>query len=304
MLFIPSSRKSTDSTKVLRYDESPPDVEISRQVPSQVPTLQQILDRKSLPPVCLYNLYIVMRDRLGNEEVLDFYLDLRHHEVLWRKYIRSLFRANLIDESDLSDGVNTLPLAIKVQAIQNDMVDHIGQTNVSRTKHFIPSSAPNDFAVQYKDQLQNAHYIQESAESILHRYVVQSAHKEINLPSTIRDDITMCIQEKLRYDPLVFELAKLWAMNIIQHFSYPEFIDIKSNGNITQGQQILRICIGLAALFLGFTVELTMLFLGWQMWGARAWVRSPNYIQKDKNDPVNIKPFDRGSFHFGLHAGV
>ncbi|KAG2182072.1 hypothetical protein INT43_006999 [Umbelopsis isabellina] len=286
MLFIPSSRKSTDSTKVLRYDESPPDVEISRQVPSQVPTLQQILDRKSLPPVCLYNLYIVMRDRLGNEEVLDFYLDLRHHEVLWRKYIRSLFRANLIDDNDLAEGVNSLPLAIKVQGIQNNMAEQIRQTNVSNTKHFLPpsapASAPNDFAVQYKDQLQNAHYIQESAESILHRYVVQSAHKEISLPSTIRDDITICIQENLRYDPRVFELAKLWAMNIIQHFSYPEFIHIKSNGNITQGQQLLRICIGLASLFLGFTVELTMLFLGWQMWGARAWVCNPYSIHKDR----------------------
>jgi hypothetical protein len=273
MLFIPSSRKSTDSTKVLRYDESPPDVEISRQVPTQVPTLQQILDRKSLPPVCLYNLYIVMRDSLGNEEVLDFYLDLRHHEVLWRKYIRSLFRANLIADNDLTEGVNSLPLAIKVQAIQDDMEDRIRQTiGGNSNKHLKPT--PDDFSTQYKDQLQNAHYIQESAESILHRYVVQSAHKEINLPPSIRSDITNCIEEKKRYDPLIFELAKVWAMHIIQHFSYPEFIHIKSNGNITQGQQLLRICIGLASLFLAFTVELTMLFLGWQVWGLRAWVCS------------------------------
>ncbi|SAL98488.1 hypothetical protein [Absidia glauca] len=54
-----------------------------------LPTLQQILERKTQPPLCLYNYYVVMRDRLYMEEVLDFYLDVQHHEQLWRRYTRS-----------------------------------------------------------------------------------------------------------------------------------------------------------------------------------------------------------------------
>lgn len=54
-----------------------------------LPTLKQVLERKTQPPLCLYNYYVVMRDRLYMEEVLDFYLDVQHHEQLWRRYTRS-----------------------------------------------------------------------------------------------------------------------------------------------------------------------------------------------------------------------
>lgn len=71
-----------------------------------LPTLQQVLSRKTLPPVCLYNFYIIMRDRLHSEELLDFYLDVQHHEILWRRYVKTMRRSGQIEEADLSEGLH------------------------------------------------------------------------------------------------------------------------------------------------------------------------------------------------------
>ncbi|KAH8552056.1 hypothetical protein BGW37DRAFT_454976 [Umbelopsis sp. PMI_123] len=244
MKFLPSIRKSTESTENLQSDELTL-ADLEADISSNIPTLQQILDRKSLPPVCLYNLYIVMRDRLRNEEILDFYLDLKHHEVLWRKYIRSLCKAGILDETDVKDGVSSMPLATKVQTFEKTITTHA-------------TSSPES---------------NEAAERITHRYIVQSAHKElVELPMKLRAEIVDDIQEHGRYDPLIFSNAKAWAFNAMQHFSYSKFIDIKSTGNLTQWHQILRLCFGLSVLFVAFAVELTMLFLGWQVWGSRTWV--------------------------------
>lgn len=54
----------------------------------QLPSLDEVLQRKSRPPVCLYNYYIVLRDRLRMEYLLDFWLDVQQAEVLYRRYIK------------------------------------------------------------------------------------------------------------------------------------------------------------------------------------------------------------------------
>ncbi|KAL0094602.1 hypothetical protein J3Q64DRAFT_1715007 [Phycomyces blakesleeanus] len=76
----------------------------TKAIPSDLPTLDDVLNRRTLPPVCLYNFYIVMRDRLHMEEILDFYLDVKHHELLWKRYIKSLQRSGFVTEEDLAEG--------------------------------------------------------------------------------------------------------------------------------------------------------------------------------------------------------
>ncbi|KAI8338666.1 hypothetical protein BC941DRAFT_501794 [Chlamydoabsidia padenii] len=66
---------------------------------TNLPTLQQVLSRKTLPPLCLYNYYVVMRDRLHMEQVLDFYLDVQHHEQLWRQYLRSIQKTSHLNDT-------------------------------------------------------------------------------------------------------------------------------------------------------------------------------------------------------------
>ncbi|ORX49524.1 hypothetical protein DM01DRAFT_1338195 [Hesseltinella vesiculosa] len=75
-------------------DEAPPfhwttpSREFMTHVLEQLPTLDDVLQRQSRPPVCLYNYYIVLRDRLHMETLLDFWLDVQQAEVLHRRYMR------------------------------------------------------------------------------------------------------------------------------------------------------------------------------------------------------------------------
>ncbi|CAO3685304.1 unnamed protein product [Umbelopsis vinacea] len=217
-----------------------------------------------------------MRDRLRNEEILDFYLDLKHHEVLWRKYIRSLIKAGVLNESDLKDGANSISVAVRVQIFDKAVSAQAisPESNLKTTALKTP-----DIVKQHEEQMIHSHQVREAAERIAHRYVVHSAYKEIaELPVAIRNEIIGYMQDQGRYDPLIFVNAQTWTVNAIQHFSYPKFIEIKSTRNITQWQQLLRICFGLSILFIAFTLELTMLFLGWQVWGARVWGLLPFWV--------------------------
>ncbi|KAF9210763.1 Bud site selection protein, Revert to axial protein 1 [Podila verticillata] len=57
-----------------------------------LPNLWQVLNRKTLPPVCLFNFYLYMRDFEKSSEEVDFWLDVTAHEVLWRLYVRATKR--------------------------------------------------------------------------------------------------------------------------------------------------------------------------------------------------------------------
>lgn len=71
-----------------------------------LPTLEDILSRKTLPPVCLYNFYIVLRDKLLMDDLLDFYLDVRHHEILWRRYVKVVLKSS--QQHDLFNSIQKL----------------------------------------------------------------------------------------------------------------------------------------------------------------------------------------------------
>ncbi|GBB85676.1 hypothetical protein RclHR1_12160001 [Rhizophagus clarus] len=61
----------------------------------RLPTLQEVLSRKTAPPVCLFNFYLYMRDRENNSEYLDFYLDVLEHEILCKAYVKDLKKLGL-----------------------------------------------------------------------------------------------------------------------------------------------------------------------------------------------------------------
>src|SRR4051812_411260 len=61
----------------------------------RLPTLQEVLSRKTAPPVCLFNFYLYMRDRENVSEYLDFYLDVLEHEILCKAYVKDLKKLGL-----------------------------------------------------------------------------------------------------------------------------------------------------------------------------------------------------------------
>src|SRR3954470_21454156 len=62
---------------------------------NRLPILEEVLARRTAPPVCLYNFYLFMRDREHAEEYLDFWLDIAEHEILCKRFLRDLKKAGV-----------------------------------------------------------------------------------------------------------------------------------------------------------------------------------------------------------------
>jgi len=73
-------------------------------VESRLPTLSNVLNRRTLPPICLYNFYIYLRDTEHCQFLLDFWLDVVAHENLAKLYCRDVIEQQLHRHSILSSG--------------------------------------------------------------------------------------------------------------------------------------------------------------------------------------------------------
>ncbi|RYO84198.1 hypothetical protein DL764_009364 [Monosporascus ibericus] len=67
----------------------------------RLPTLFEVLSRRTLPPVDLFSFYIYMRDQQRSVDYLDFWLDVAQHMSLCRHYVRELRRSVLIGTPDM-----------------------------------------------------------------------------------------------------------------------------------------------------------------------------------------------------------
>lgn len=67
----------------------------------RLPTLFEVLSRRTLAPVDLFSFYIYMRDQQRSVDYLDFWLDVSQHMSLCRHYVRELRRSVLIATPDL-----------------------------------------------------------------------------------------------------------------------------------------------------------------------------------------------------------
>ncbi|KAI8099786.1 uncharacterized protein BX664DRAFT_322115 [Halteromyces radiatus] len=233
---------------------------------NNLPTLQQVLTRKTLPPICLYNYYIVMRDRLHMEEVLDFYLDVQHHEQLWRRYVRSMHKTGMLSEDDLVEGFHSPRVLSRISHLSNETPKQ-QEENESMRPETIESKLPNRQDVS------------DSAQHILLRYLVPSASKELTqLPLGLKNATRAMLEQEKRDDPAVFAEAKDYLFELMQRQAYPKFLRIKVWGNVTLWQQLGRLILGLVSLLAGFATGFSLIFLGYSPWGVRWWILLPFWI--------------------------
>ncbi|ORX93744.1 regulator of G protein signaling superfamily [Basidiobolus meristosporus CBS 931.73] len=65
----------------------------------KLPAFEQVLTRKTSPPVCLYSYYIYLRDNNRSVENLDFWLDVVAHENLCKIYCKELLSTLSLNSS-------------------------------------------------------------------------------------------------------------------------------------------------------------------------------------------------------------
>ncbi|KAK4987331.1 Bud site selection protein, Revert to axial protein 1 [Elasticomyces elasticus] len=68
---------------------------------NRLPSLFEVLSRRTLAPVDLFSFYIYMRDTQRSVDYLDFWLDVSQHMSLCRHYVRELRRSVLIETPEL-----------------------------------------------------------------------------------------------------------------------------------------------------------------------------------------------------------
>lgn len=103
--------------------------------------------------------------------------------------------------------------------------------------------------------------IRQSAEKILYTFLLPGAEREIILPHSITNDITVSIEELGRDDPEVFDAAKDYVYQAMERDAFPGFLRMKALGNLTPTSSMVRLILGLLAFFGGFWAAFILIFL-------------------------------------------
>ncbi|ORZ03785.1 hypothetical protein BCR43DRAFT_467532, partial [Syncephalastrum racemosum] len=229
-----------------------------------LPTLSQVLRRQTRPPVCLYNYYIVLRDRLELEHLLDFWLDVQQVHVMHRRYVKQQNRQQKKHEHMGSDTTSTPSNASSSFPLTRALINkHQQQHRPSIVSHTTQTTHMT---------VVDSTMLSQSIERIYLRYLVPNAEKElIQVPTPLRDAVTDLIHSKASaLDPSIFDPTACYIAQIL-HNHYPTFLRCKAWMNLTWHQQIGRIAAGLLGLLVGFSLEFSLIFLDIKPWQYRIW---------------------------------
>lgn len=238
----------------------------------ELPSLDQVLRRQSRPPVCLYNFYIVLRDRLELETLLDFWLDVQQAKVLYKRHIKQSTKKS--NTRNMTPPLSPAPTTMShdQQLTHSLLMLASGNSSVARPSvGTVGSHGSNNTTSTVVTRAA----MQEFIEHIYLRYIVPNAEKELmHLPLSMRDAIAdqFASSKTGITDPfMVFNDAQHYVHQLLQA-TWPYFLRYKALMNLTLNQQLGRIAAGLAALLVGFSVEFSLIFLNIQPWHTRIWV--------------------------------
>jgi len=110
-----------------------------------------------------------------------------------------------------------------------------------------------------------------AAEKILYTYIVPGSERECVLPREMVVDIQTAIEKDMRDDPEIFDAAREYIFQAMEREAFPGFLRAKALGNLVRFSALLRMMIGLLALFGGFWAGFAMIFLGYSR-TTRCWV--------------------------------
>lgn len=287
---------------------------------NRLPSLDEVLNRTTAPPVDLFCFYIFMRDQQRSVDYLDFWLDVVQHMTLCRHYVRELRRSVMIGTPDAERGANggskrSSQILESIGDIQNPMAVPSYQMT-EKTRHqdaqmsaFLreetasgaasghspqnslgsTSSAPQQSPAAQRPSLMSSNLttdsnspaqtvnradIRASAEKILYTYLLPGAEREITLPESITQDITVSIEEHGRDDPEVFDAAKDYVFQAMERDAFPAFLRLRALGNLIPQSSLLRLIIGLLSMFGGWWAAFVLIFLN-DSRRTRTWIILP-----------------------------
>ena len=121
--------------------------------------------------------------------------------------------------------------------------------------------------------------IRASAEQILYTFLLPGAEREITLPGSITEDVTRAIEEEGRDDPEVFDVAKDYVFQAMERDAFPGFLRMKGLGNLIPPTLVMRLIVGLIAMFGAFWTAFVLIFLDMSR-QTRCWVSHETSLQR------------------------
>ncbi|KAF2139948.1 uncharacterized protein K452DRAFT_320039 [Aplosporella prunicola CBS 121167] len=279
----------------------------------RLPTLYEVLSRRTSAPVDLFFFYIYMRDQQRSVDYLDFWLDVSQHMALCRHYVRELRRTNLVATPELEKAGSKRSSAVlenipdfagpstekdktpeqRLSAFlrSEDVTRHHSPQNSVDTANSTPGEMPRP-SFMNSDNSSPMHDtspaqasvspghtvtrtdIRASAEKILYTYLLPGSEREIILPQGILNDITNNIEVEKRDDPEVFDTAKDYVFQAMERDAFPGFLRAKAFGNLVPPSMMVRLIIGLLSLFGGFWAAFCLIFLNYSR-STRCWLILP-----------------------------
>ncbi|OLL22719.1 Protein rax1 [Neolecta irregularis DAH-3] len=264
----------------------------------RLPTLTEILDRKSLPPVDLFSFYIYMRDQQRSVDCitclvspltvldLDLWLDISQHTSLCRLYVRELRRSLLSSTPDLEKAESMSALNPDTYKDNLRVVSTLrGQPpSESPTFEYVDRRSPSppvnrrpsaDVSIGLATNTVGRADLRASAERILYTYLIQGAEREVPLPAHIVRSISTAIEVEGRDDPEVFDEAQEYIFQAMERDAAPGFLAAKALGNLVPSSSVLRLVIGLFALLGSLWTSFSLIFLDIKPKTTRVWLLFP-----------------------------
>lgn len=115
------------------------------------------------------------------------------------------------------------------------------------------------------------------AEKILYTFLLPNAEREITLPDSITQEVIYAVEEQGRDDPEVFDVAKDYVFQAMERDAFPGFLRMKALGNLIPPTLVMRLIIGLLAMFGAFWAAFVLIFLNKDRL-TRLWVRETSSV--------------------------
>lgn len=320
----------------------------SSRTRQRLPTLAEVLARRTLPPVDLYCFYLYLQ-REAAEDALDFWLDVQQHENLCRAYFKDLRKSGKSVKEDwpqyyaealergsiynkingINDQTSTLRKGPETSWDHQSRVDSPdgNQSTYSPAPSPIPSAVagsrnasgsgapltaprfpgdPDYLAQQTRAERKSILAkrgsvaptvisrsaaitrtdLIASAERIYARYLLPGSEKEIYLPAPLRinsfpissstlphpQDVEQ--QRALARIPDMFHSQKEYVFRTMEADVFPRFLRAKAFGNLTPISVLVRLSLGLLALWAALATAFSFVFLNVDR-AKRCWVILP-----------------------------
>ncbi|CAO3699563.1 unnamed protein product [Rhizopus stolonifer] len=219
-----------------------------------LPTLEQMMRLHTYSPLTQSH-FATFLERRRVRQNLTFLMELETHEKLWRALLQSLDRQNRQRLSRFLEAAEKKELHPKLEtqthyAETPDTEDLLNPPTFMATTLTMPSS---DRSLSHEDLIQNA-------QRIYYTFCARESQR-VHLPEDYRTVLEETVVFGKRPEPLVFESAKSHVFEVLNMFYYPLFVDQVLSKNISRTTSRLLLLLGVLLLTLGFSIELSIIFL-------------------------------------------